>query len=92
MIRAEKGKIEINGSGLDILADYSAITESMFEALVGAGASKDRAQKDLKQAFDFGLMSEDERQEAVREKLCNHPLAGLLKTLCDILKDEGDEK
>ena len=67
MIKAEKGNIEINGSGLEILTDYSTITETVLEALVSAGASKDRALKDLKQAFDFGLMSEDERQKAVRE-------------------------
>lgn len=62
MIKVEKGKVEIKGMLLDLMADYTLITKKLKDLIPG------NAEGVLKEAFRVGMLSEEEVSKEV-EKL-----------------------
>lgn len=68
MIKTENGKLSFNGNKSILLADYSVITEGMFNLLKDS-MPEEIAKEQLQNAFDMAFMSDDELFEAAIEAI-----------------------
>ena len=66
MIECNKGKSSIEGTVGDLLSEYSIITKHIRESLTES-ISEDFAKRQLKRAFELGMMNEDEIDNQVKE-------------------------
>lgn len=89
MIKQNSFSIEMNGTKTELLADYSSITNCLYERLSEA-FGEEMAKSEMKMAFDLGFKSGEEldkelenvKQEALRKlNESNNPLADLLKVM-----------
>jgi hypothetical protein len=60
MINAKNKKVSMKGHPVDLLTDFSHITNSLKNALVESGISEEDANDMLDKAYNLGKMSEDE--------------------------------
>ena len=81
MIETDKGIIRIEGSGADILADYSVITLQLKKILVENGFTEEEAKKQLQENFDIAF----EDTETLKEK-CIVKMKSELEELLKLLK------
>ena len=61
MIKVEKGKVEIKGMLLDLMADYTLITRKLIDLIPGD------AEGILKEAVRVGMLSEEEVSKEAEE-------------------------
>lgn len=82
MIKFENGLVKISGKGIDILAEYAAITHEIKEMFVKNGGKEEEVNEQLREVFERGLLSEEELDkkfmEAVGEAMKKPELAGML--------------
>ena len=88
MIKTSYGKTNATGSISELLADYSSITCSLFEGLEPELGEED-AKKMLKDAFERGFMTEEEKEDRLKEKV--DELKNFLKGIANLLEDETEE-
>lgn len=81
MIKTRIGRTELNGTVAEIMADYSAITKSIYtDLLIGyLDLDEDKAKDKLKHAFDRSF-------EDSEKTLCD-PLIGILENLIGLIED-----
>ena len=67
MINAKNKKVSMKGHPVDLLTDFSHITNSLKSAMVESGISEEDAKDMLDKAYNLGKMNEDEiRKETMR--------------------------
>lgn len=82
MIKSNMGEVEINGTTMIILAEFSALTKGMVESLT-ENYGKDEAKEMVERSYKRGLMSEKEiRKESV------DILSGVLENLKNYIKED----
>lgn len=66
MIKTYDGGTHVNGSLPELLADYSLITETLYEVLTGdAEMSEEEAKHRIRGAMENGLMGEEALDERI---------------------------
>lgn len=80
MIKTRKGNVKIKGDMAEIMADFSAIVETLNKAMVKNGIPEEVALVHLDDAYRRGKM---DNNELMKE---------LLKTLVDVLEDDDKEE
>ena len=78
MLKSEKGVIDINGTGAEILADFACLTHALVYAFKGDTDEED-AKKILTDTFNDGLNCTDEVEE--ESTAIEVDVAGLKKQL-----------
>lgn len=69
MIKTDKGKTTLNGTGAEILADISCIAEAVKRAIVKVGASEEQAMDDIRKAVEDGFKPDDEVKDEIMDFL-----------------------
>ena len=69
MIKSKNGKGTMKGDVPAILSDYSSITKALVDALVKADIPKEEAVEMVKKAHRLGLMTKEELEKEVMEKI-----------------------
>ena len=67
MISADNGKINIEGSGLDIICDYTALTKSIIEVFKDQGLSTEFIDFLLDETRELAKLNEEELNRKKRE-------------------------
>lgn len=86
MIKTEKGNITVNGSVLELMADFSIITHSLYKNLAEE-IDEEFARMKLEDSFERGFKSEE---EVVEENKTMKDILHLIKELVKEVK-EGEE-
>lgn len=68
MIKSEMGIVKMSGSAALIKADFCAMVSAMVDVL-SKSRSRDEAIKELKEAFDDGIVEETEMKKKVAENI-----------------------
>lgn len=63
MLKCDKGNVSINGTMIDLLAEYACITKDLCEQFAEATNDLAGARKMLKNACEKGLLSTEELEE-----------------------------
>ena len=69
MIKTNKGETEIEGRFSEIMADYTAVTESIYDFLREQDLEEEKAKDMLQKAYNLGLMSPEEAIKTILEEL-----------------------
>ena len=69
MIKTNKGKTEIDGRVYEIMEDYTAVTESIYDFLREQDLEEEKAKDMLQKAYNLGLMSPEEAIKTILEEL-----------------------
>ena len=75
MIKVNNGDVRIKGNMPEIMADFSTITNAMYEMLIKEDFTEEDAKERLEEAFESGFLDAEEL------------LKSALKELPDILED-----
>jgi hypothetical protein len=76
MIKSKKGKTRVNGSMVEMMADFVVITITVINALVDErGFSKEEAVEIVKDNFELAIMYEDERHKKMAERIVAEKLS-----------------
>lgn len=67
MIKTEKGRTTINGTGAEILADISCIAEAVRRSVVKAGMEEKEAEEEIRNAVEDGFKSDEEIEDEIKE-------------------------
>jgi len=67
MIKIDNGAIEINGTGVELLADLSVITLKLKEIMKETGLSEGRTNDTIQFAVNQGLMYEEPKESETPE-------------------------
>lgn len=67
MIKIDNGAIEINGTGVELLADLSVITLKLKEIMKETGLSESKTNDTIQFAVNQGLMYEEPKESEVPE-------------------------
>lgn len=78
MLKCDKGNVSINGSVIDLLAEYSCMTNTLCEQIAEATNDLAGARKVLKNACERGLLATEEL-ENLDKKIAPEEI-GLLRT------------
>ena len=87
MIKTNKGLIECDGTGAELMADYAVITGTMFN-LIAERTGKAFAKKKLKEEFEKALEEAYEDFDKTEEDL-KHDIHYILKELLKAMEREG---
>lgn len=68
MIKSEMGIVKMSGGAALIKADFCALVSAMVDVL-SRNSTRDKAIKELKEAFDIGIIEEAEMEKKATEKL-----------------------
>lgn len=91
MIKAKKGKVPIKGTTREILGDFGAVVNGVFDVLPETAAFDAEHKKAvMREVFEFALLSEEEQREALG-KQAKAALSTLSELLGAIVKDDDDE-
>lgn len=82
MIKTNKGLIEVDGTGAELMADYATITRCMFD-LIAERTGKDFAKKKLKEVFEEALEEAYEDFDKTEEDLMRDIVEDLLKKMME---------
>ena len=72
MIETNKGKTKIEGRFSEIMADYTAVTEAIYDFLREKDLEDEKAKDMLQKAYNLGLMSPEEAIKTMLEELLNN--------------------
>ena len=72
MIKTKEGKTKLEGTAVDLLAEYSCITKDLYEVFVKNGFTEEQAKKDIQMAFDVAFCSKEEIEEKLKESIKSH--------------------
>ena len=87
MIRTDKGYMEIKGTMLDLLTDFSLITHRLKNTFL-KDIEEEEVDDILRHAFEQGLMTEEEVRKGIDENLEKADVSTLVKILKEVLKHE----
>ena len=65
MIKVDKGSTELEGTVIDLLAEYAVLTHHLLKAITSNAQDTLCAKLELRRAFEIGMMPEKERREHV---------------------------
>lgn len=88
MIKVENGRVELNGSGMNLLTDLSCAVAGVYESFAEMGVPADFAKRSINNAVAVGFM------ESARNKATDSVesvLSELYETLGEILGKAGKE-
>ena len=69
MIKIDNGAIEINGTGVELLADLSVITLKLKEIMKETGLSESKTNDTIQFAVNQGLMYEEPKESEISDTL-----------------------
>lgn len=78
MINVENGKVELNGSGMNLLTDLSCAVSAVYESFVEIGIPADLAKRHIERAVAVGFMKGTKKQ-------VSDIMGGVLNDLYEIL-------
>lgn len=78
MIKTKKGNVTLNGTGAELLTDFTMIAKSLVKEMGKEGLTEEQAKEELKKCVDRALMTDKELVKELADKLY-----GLLKDVCD---------
>lgn len=84
MIKCNKGMVEIEGKGTQVLAEVSTLLRVLYRdcLIKGAGNDPETAKADIMAAVEHAFISDEERKEEAK-----NALKGIIKDFGDLLKD-----
>lgn len=80
MIKVENGRVELNGSGMNLLTELSCVVSGVYESFVEKGLPADFAKQSIKNAVAVGFM------EGAKNKAPDS-MSGVLNELYETLGD-----
>ncbi|MDU6263773.1 MAG: hypothetical protein E6600_04655 [Anaerocolumna aminovalerica] len=69
MIKIDNGAIEINGTGVELLADLSVITLKLKEIMKETGLSESKTNDTIQFVVNQGLMYEEPKESEISDTL-----------------------
>ena len=63
MIKVDKESTELEGTAVDLLAQYAILTNYLLKAITSNARDALSAKLELRRAFEIGIMTEKERHE-----------------------------
>lgn len=63
MIKVDKESTELEGTAVDLLAQYAILTNYLLKAITSSVQDALSAKLELRRAFEIGIMTEKERRE-----------------------------
>lgn len=86
MIKTKRGKLQIKGDLTEVMADVSVIVTHLYNNVLPETMTQEEAKEMIMHAVECGLMTEEERNAQIFEKL--------VELLCKVgteMKGQGEE-
>lgn len=90
MIKVENGETTIEGNLIDTLSDLSCIVHAIKKTITNKGFSDETAKKDIMEAVDLGLKSDEEIYEEIRKEKMEIERIFFGEIISDFLKGFGE--
>lgn len=87
MIKANKGKVTVKGSGAEMLTDFTTIAKSVGNCMKNSGLSENFAVAELKRCVERAFMSKEELMDELMDELIS-----MLEDLVDSAKESEEEE
>jgi precorrin isomerase len=84
MIKAKKGKVEINGTGAEIITDFTMIAKGLYDDITKE-YGEEFAKDILTNAFELAFLSKEELEKRAKSKVSE-----LLKRIVEDLESEEE--
>lgn len=80
MIKSDKGKVEVKGTGSELLADLSVIITELKRIMKMTGISESKTTDIIQMSVNNGLMYEEPKEPAIPS---NSEVAEILKSIIE---------
>ena len=66
MIKSNKGRVELEGTPIELVGELGTAIQSVYQALLNAGIDKTFAEKNIRKTCELALLTDEEQEDVLK--------------------------